>query len=203
MIAVGVGLGLILTILAVTSWRVASQTVHDTEGLVAQAGLLVAVFQAIVAAVVALATIYYARLTREMVEQVAQSAERDRRRETGVVVKDLIGSALDLSMVSGTMASLMRSSWRSVWPSSSRARDGLLMQTQAQASASLRAVVRAADVLRAAYPDRLAEIDALLDASERVFRCSLEGDVDAVTHATRGLRNAADTVRASFGPEVP
>lgn len=200
MIAVGAAFGSVLLLLAVTAWRIASQTVDGTEGLVGQAGLLVAVLQAGVGLAVAVTTIYYAGLTREMAEGMTEAARRDRQRDTEATVNELIGSALDLAVHSGAVASLMQRSWRWYLPAPSRMRDRLLAQSQAQISAALSAIARAADVLHAASPGRRAQIDAVVDASQAVFLRSLDGDSSEVAREAQMLRDAADRMRSEFSP---
>lgn len=198
MLSVGIGFGLLLLVLAITSWRIAGQRVDGTEGLVGQATLLVTVLQAGVGLAVALTTIYYAGLTREMVEGMTDERDRDQRRETEAAVNELIGSALELALHSGAMATLLRRSWRWYLPAPARMRDRMLIQSQASVAASLSAITRSADVLRASHPEHLVEIDELLDASQAMFGRSLEGDTEAVEREAQFLRSAADRVRASF-----
>lgn len=200
MIGVGLGFGLLLSILGLTAWQVAGQKVDGTEGLVAQGNLLVAVFQAGVGLAVALATIYYAGLTREMAEGVQASAQKEQDRAVEVMANELIGATLEVALHSGAVATLLKPSWRWYLPAPGRMRDRLLVQAQAQVTASLSAVTRSADVLRATVPDQLSLIDDLLERTEAVFLGSLEGDLPGVERDARQLRISIDRLRAEMVP---
>lgn len=203
MTVVATGFGLVLLVLVLTSWRIAGQRVRDTEGLVAQGQLLIAVFQASLGLAVALATIYYAGLTRETVESIHEGAELDRICAVEALVNDLAGSTLAMAAQAGHVATLMRSSWRWYLPGPARTRNTMLIQGYPRLLDTYSSVTRSADLLQASRPDLAFVVDDLLERSEAIFLGASTGDSAELEADARQLRQSIERLRSMALPPHP
>lgn len=127
LLSIGVPLGLLLLILAMTGVDFAGRPVAGTEGLIAQQQMLMSVLQGIFGLAVALSTIYYAMRTGDMVEAMQDAAASERTRQVEVAVGNLVGAALASATASGAIAGLMKPSWRWYLPGAARARERFSM----------------------------------------------------------------------------
>jgi hypothetical protein len=197
----GAGLALVLMVLGGTGWHVASRRT-DTDGLIAQVGMLVAIFQAILGLAIALATGFYAMRTHDMAASIEASRSAERSRDRDAAVGNLVAAALSVGAAAGALAGLTRRSWRWYLPGSRALRERLL------GDYALRLTVQMTEARR--WSEDVSRRETCLRSSSRqlmevvleVHECSTKGRSAATIDAVRRLRNATDALRANMADRI-
>lgn len=201
LLMVGLPLGVALSILASLSWSIAGKPADQSTGLVAQASLLLGVFQALLALTVAMSTIYYALRTNDLVEATHASASNAEQATLRLAVQRLAEDAIAAAVTCGFVAGLMRKDWRWYLPTRSKARNQILQQQLPQAMTEIKETLRASESLVALQPSMKATASRLSDAVNQAFTAATSGQTQEVDRLAREVRQCSVTLRAEIGLE--
>lgn len=191
----GVPLGLIAVVLVATAVWLSGRPVQGTAGLLAQEGVLIAAFQALLGFAVAVATIYYAMRTSDMVRamEVSQRVEQDRQL-TGAV-SNLVGAVLAVTTSSGAIAELAGSKHRLL--PMTRRRERLVTPLVMQSMTELANALRWAQDVSAAEPTLRDQTRELIDTAVEASSDALAGEPARVAQHARRTRELVDALYAT------
>jgi hypothetical protein len=187
-----------LSILAVTAWHLAERPT-GTAGLVAQLNMLLGVFSGVLALAVALATVWYAFSTHDMVEamEVARDDEHARVIEQGA--DDIVAAAIAVAAGAAPLSYLMKRNWRWYLPGARSTRERLLTTQFARLETSVTETLRCSERLEHRLGgDLRPEIDVLMTAVLHAHEAAVGGRPAASTSAAAEIRSAVDALRAAL-----
>lgn len=197
---VGVALAGTQFILASVAWNLAGQPASEVEPLLAQLQALQTSSQGMLTFTVAIATIYYARQSRMMVEVMTQTHLAEGEHELTSLVNDLVGSALECGARSAALAEVQKRGlriWNRILPESPSQREFLQMCWRQWMGAMVEST-RAFERLSHLQPD-------LLDRAQKVYSLVLSmgeaapaGRVKIVVDASHQMRPAVDDLWAAL-----
>ena len=201
MVAVGFPLGAVLVALGAVSWKIAGQPANRSQGLVAQMQMLLGAFQGTLGLCVALAMIYYAGRTGEMVESMRGASRREQKATLRVAVDRLHEATIDAVAECGPFANLMKPDWRWNLPWRGVTRATFLQQAYPRLTTHVASVVKAAETLKGLEPSLEQAVTKVAMAVESTFEAAVAGRANEVIAgagkvraASVALRMAADAV---------
>jgi hypothetical protein len=202
LIAVAAPLVLFLLVLMRVVWWVGSQPARENEGLTAQAGLLVAAFQAVLAFCLTLVTLYYALVSSQMLRIAQMNAQRSDHAVVRAAVERVTGAAIAALTSCGIMAHMLERDWRWYLPHRVAARNAFLLQQFPILAAEVKQVAQAAESLKLVSLELAVPVEQLSGNVVDAFTAATSGrprDVEAI--ALR-VREVSEVLRECVRPPV-
>lgn len=192
---------MVVVIAGAVARRLADEPTRNLSDLIGQYNVLVAVAQLTIALAVALATIFYAFKTSDLVAQSRAENDARAQREVDRAAGELVSTCLGVAAASGGLQPLLRQSWRWYMPGGDARRERFALPLVAQLQSGLVACARQAEELRYLRPALSAPADCLVDAALAAHDAAIRRDSAALEHAIAQLRPAADRLRAEVAGE--
>jgi hypothetical protein len=169
--------------------------VDGASDLAAQLNLLVSVLQAAMGVTVAVATVYYALRTSDLVEASrVESLDRNRRRLEGAIGQ-LIGSALAATAAAGGLAPLVVRDWHRFQPGVVSSRERFSLVFVGQVTTHLAEAARWAGEVAQMSPSLRQGSEAVMDRAVEAFDRANRGDVEGTQGCARALHTASVDLR--------
>lgn len=198
-VAVGLPLALVLIGLGGITWHISSQPASNAQDHVAQAQMLLGVFQGVLGLTIAVSTVYYAVRTGEMVEVMHESTVQAGLLDRRIAVDRAAESAIDVALESATMAELMKKDWRWSLPWKSNARARLLELTWPRIADRTASAVKALETLKALEPRLETVADQLGVLVEQMFSAAVAGSARDLAELAASAREASQALRTEMG----
>jgi hypothetical protein len=192
-----------LIVLATVAGSTAAFVIGWGSGEVAQTQVILATTQALLAASVAIATVYYAKRTGDMVDLMKQRDIEERRREREGTVLALVGSSVAVAGYAAWLAELQRyasTGMRRVLPESPAQRE-FFIEGWRLLTSSVTAVSKDLETLRYREPDLSEAGGVLFDAVSSTVELASQGKVDSLlTRAAEIRQHANELLEAGLSP---
>jgi hypothetical protein len=157
--------------------------------------ILVAIGQTILAYAVAVATVFYAMKTTELVDLARAEAATAAMVRVDEAVDALEAAALVSASNASAVAGLLRRSWRWWLPAAARSRDRYAMAYLLRMTGALADALHASQRLAHLRPDLRPSADAVVDAAVASQEAATAGDMTGAIAAAEQLRAAITVLR--------